>query len=130
MYTLVLCLFIACLFPYLSKIPVAIAMKNQPGGYNNRTPRDQQAALTGFGARAVAAHQNSFESLLIFACAALTAIATQHDSETIQHLAILYLVSRVVYHVLYLIDRDVLRTLIWAVGLVSSLSMIYLCLPN
>ena len=65
MTILIVCLFIACLLPYLAKIPTAIAMKNQPGGYDNNHPRAQQAMLTGFGARAVAAHQNSFESLII-----------------------------------------------------------------
>lgn len=128
MYTLIICLFIACLFPYLSKIPVAIAMKNQPGGYNNKTPRDQQASLTGFGARAVGAHQNSFEALLIFACAVLTALATHHHGRSMQHLAILYLLSRVFYHVLYLLDYDALRSFIWGVGTVTALSMMVLCL--
>ena len=103
MYTLILCLFIACLFPYLSKIPVAMAMKEQVGGYDNNHPRLQQATLTGLGARAIAAYQNSFESLLIFAIAILTAIATQHTSTTVQNLAILYLVSRGIYHLLYLL---------------------------
>ncbi|HHF7348431.1 TPA: MAPEG family protein [Legionella feeleii] len=80
MLTLTLCLFIACLLPYLAKIPVVIMMKRQPGGYDNKQPRAQQAALTGIGARAVAAHQNSFESLIIFSTAALTAIATHNTS--------------------------------------------------
>ena len=74
MYTLILCLFIACLFPYFAKIPVAMAMKDQPGGYDNNHPRAQQAALTGFGARAVAAHQNSFESLIIFSASSIIRI--------------------------------------------------------
>src|SRR3989338_9056830 len=102
MNTLVLSLFIACLLPYLSKIPLAIAMKKSSGGYDNNYPRTQAAELTGFGARALAAHQNSFESLIVFCAAVITALATNHTSETIQLLAIVYLVSRVIYHVFYL----------------------------
>lgn len=129
MFTLILCLFIACLFPVLSKFPVVIAMKNQPGGYDNNHPRAQQAALTGYGARAVAAHQNSYESLITFSAAVLTALATQHYSATIQALAIFYLLSRCVYNVFYLLNWSTLRSTIWALGLIASLSIIWLCLP-
>jgi len=128
MNLLILCLFIACLLPYLSKFPVAIAMKNQPGGYDNNQPRIQQAVLTGLGARAVAAHQNSFESLIIFSAAILTALATQHITPTIQALAIVYLITRCIYHVLYLLDWATLRSSIWAISLLSSLAIIGLCL--
>ena len=129
MSILILCLFIACLLPYLSKIPVAMAMKKQKGGYDNYEPRAQQAKLTGFGARAVAAHQNSFESLIVFAAAILTAVATQHVTPGIQLLAIGYLISRIVYHLFYIMNWATLRSLIWAVGLLCSLSIIWLSIP-
>ncbi|KTC85218.1 MAPEG family protein [Legionella brunensis] len=129
MYTLILCLFIACLFPYLSKIPVVVAMRKEPGGHDNNHPRIQQATLSGFGARAVAAHQNSFESLIIFSAAILTALVTHNITHTIQGLAIFYLLSRCVYHLLYLLNWATLRTTVWALGLIASLSIIWLCLP-
>lgn len=129
MCTLISSLFIACLFPYLSKIPLALAMNKEPGGYDNNNPRSQQANLTGFGARALAAHQNSFESLIIFSAAILTALATQHTTTTIQVLAVVYLISRVVYHLFYLLNWATLRSTIWAISLISSLSIIWLCLP-
>lgn len=128
MHTLILCLFIACLIPYFSKFPLAIAMKNQPSGYDNNYPRTQQASLTGFGARAAAAHQNSFESLIIFSSAILTALATQHATTTIQGLAIFYLITRCVYHVLYLMNWATLRSITWLISLVTSLSIFLLCL--
>ena len=129
MHTLILCLFIACLLPYLAKIPVAMAMNKQPKGYDNNHPRAQQAALTGYGARAVAAHQNSFESLIIFSSAILTAIATQHVTHGIQVLAVVYLVSRGIYHLFYLLNWATLRSSIWAIGVIASLSIIWLCIP-
>ena len=129
MYTLILCLLLACLLPYFSKIPVAIAMGKQSGGYDNHHPRTQQMALTGFGARANAAHQNSFESLIIFSAAILTAIATQHTTTNIQALAIFYLISRCVYHIMYLMNLAGLRSLVWSFSLLSSLTIIWLCLP-
>lgn len=129
MLTLTLCLFIACLFPFFAKIPVVMMMKGQPGGYDNKHPRAQQAALTGFGARAVAAHQNSFESLIIFSTASLTAIATHNTSYLIQGLAIFYLISRCIYHLFYLLNWSTLRSTIWALGCLSSLSILWLCIP-
>lgn len=129
MFILIVCLFIACLLPYIAKIPVAIAMNKQPGGYDNNHPRAQQAMLKGFGARANAAHQNSFESLIIFSAAILTALATQHTTPTIQWLAIAYLLTRGVYHILYLMNLATIRSIIWGIGYIISLSIIWLCLP-
>ncbi|MBA6223339.1 MAPEG family protein [Colwellia sp. MB02u-18] len=127
MTTLIICLFIAALLPFIAKIPVAIAM-HKMGGYNNNHPRAQQANLTGFGARAFAAHQNAFESLLIFAPAVLLAIATQNTGVVIQQLAITHIVARVLYNIAYLMNIGVIRSLIWGVGIVSSFTIIYQCI--
>ncbi|MFT6194645.1 MAG: putative MAPEG superfamily protein [Cognaticolwellia sp.] len=127
MTTLIICLFIASLLPFIAKIPVAIAM-HKMGGYNNNHPRDQQAKLTGFGARAFAAHQNAFESLLIFSPAVLLAIATQNTSAFIEQLAIAHIVARVLYNIAYLMNIGVIRSLIWGVGIISSFTIIYQCI--
>ncbi len=127
MTTLIICLFIAILLPYLIKIVVANFMQKE-GEYDNHYPRAQQARLQGMGARAVAAHQNSFESLLVFATAVLTAIATHHVSATIQILAIIYIVSRVIYCYFYLMDMASLRSTIWFVGFVCCLVILGLCI--
>jgi len=128
MHTLIVCLFIACLLPYLSKVPMAIAMNRQPGGYDNNHPRTQQALLIGFGARALAAHQNSFESLIVFSSAVLTALATQTINANTQGLAIGYLIARGIYHLLYLMNHSTLRSIVWGVSLFCSLGIILLCL--
>ena len=72
--SLLITLFIAMLLPFLAKAPLAAAMQ-KAGGYDNNNPRAQQAALTGFGQRANAAHYNSFEALLIYACAVFGTIS-------------------------------------------------------
>lgn len=128
MTTLIVCLFIALLLPYLAKMPVAYAMK-KTGHYDNHHPREQQAKLHGLGARAVGAHQNSFESLIVFSTAALTALATNNVSITIQILAVVYLVSRVIYHCFYLLNWAALRSSIWFVGYICCLAMLWLCIP-
>lgn len=122
------CLFVATILPFLAKVPVAIAM-NKLGGYDNNHPRAQQSQLTGFGARALAAHQNAFEALIIFAPAILVAIATQHTGELIQQLAIAHVSARILYNIFYLLNIGLIRSLVWAVGLISSLMIIWQCLP-
>ena len=129
MITLIWCLFIAALLPFIAKIPLALAM-NKAGGYDNNHPREQQANLKGFGARALAAHQNAFESLIIFSAAVLLAIATNTTSETIQLLAMVHIGARVIYNVLYLINVGVLRSLSWAIAIGSSFAIIWQCIPN
>jgi uncharacterized MAPEG superfamily protein len=127
MTTLIICLFIAALLPFVAKIPLAIAMQKS-GGYNNNHPRAQQAKLTGFGARALAAHENAFESLIIFAPAVLLAIATQNTGSFIEQLAITHVVARVFYNIAYLANIGTIRSVIWAVGIISSFTIIYQCI--
>lgn len=127
MTTLIVCLFIAALLPYLAKVPVAYAMQ-KAGGYDNNHPRAQQNALTGFGARALAAHQNAFESLIIFAPAVLLAITTNTTGDTIVNLAIVHVIARILFNVLYLYNISTLRSLVWSVATIASFSIIYLCI--
>ena len=119
MTTLLICLFIAMLLPYLAKGPVAVAMA-KAGGYDNAHPREQQAKLTGFGARAVAGHQNAFESLILFGLAVVTVIATDSVNATAVTFAIVHVIARIAYQVLYLIDKGTLRSLSWFVAIISS----------
>lgn len=128
MSTLIICLFIAAILPYLVKLPMAYAMY-KTGGYNNQYPRAQQAALQGFGARAVAAHQNSFEALLIFSIAVLTALITNNVSLMVENLAITFILTRIIYLMLYLLNWSSLRSLVWAIGFICSLTILGSSIP-
>jgi len=128
MSILIGCLFFALLLPFIAKIPLAFAM-NKQGGYDNKHPREQQAGLTGFGARALAAHQNAFESLIIFTPAILLAITSNHTGEFIQQLALLHVIARVFYHIFYLYNISILRSILWAVAIISSFTIIWQCMP-
>jgi uncharacterized MAPEG superfamily protein len=128
MTILISCLFIALLLPFIAKIPLAIAMKKQ-GHYDNNHPRSQQEKLEGKGARALAAHQNAFESLVIFTPAVLLAIITQPDNAFITQLAITHVIARIVYNVLYVYNLATLRSLAWFIGIFCSFSIIWQCLP-
>ncbi|GAA0821142.1 MAPEG family protein [Colwellia asteriadis] len=128
MTILIACLFIALLLPFIAKGPVAYAMAKL-GGYNNNHPREQQSQLTGFGARALAAHQNAFESLIIFAPAVLLAISTFNTGYVITTLAITHVVARIAYNILYLLNIGLLRSIVWAIATGCSFAIVYLCIP-
>ncbi|APC15258.1 hypothetical protein BLL42_05815 [Pseudomonas frederiksbergensis] len=114
------CVFISAVLIFVARMPVAKAMKEQ-GGYNNHLPRAQQAQLTGFGARALAAHQNSFEAFMLFAVGVLMAHTTQTAGWLIDGLAIIFVIARVIYLLCYWADLAWQRSLVWFVGLVCSL---------
>ncbi|MFC3034512.1 MAPEG family protein [Pseudoalteromonas fenneropenaei] len=126
MTILLSCALLAVLLPYLAKIPVAYAQQ-QAGGYDNHQPRQQQATLTGLGARAVAAHQNCFEGLIIFAVVFAAVLATNTTGAAVQYLFVTHVVARVVYCICYWLDIHLLRSIVWAVGYLSLLAALVLC---
>ena len=128
MFIVMLCLFIATCLPFLSKIVVGVVMSKE-GKYDNQHPREQQKRLTGFGARALAAHQNSFEALLIFSVAILSAVATQQVTWLTNVLAISFITTRIFYHIAYVMNYATLRSLVWFVGFFSSMTILGCCIP-
>ncbi|VVO44454.1 MAPEG family protein [Pseudomonas fluorescens] len=114
------CVFISALLIIIAKIPVAREMQAL-GGYDNHSPRNQQAQLTGFGARALAAHQNSFEAFMLFAAGVLMAHTTQTAGWLIDLLAIIFVIARVLYLLCYWTDLAWQRSLVWGIGFVCTL---------
>ncbi|PKG86443.1 hypothetical protein CXF85_01705 [Colwellia sp. 75C3] len=128
MTTLIICLFLALLLPLLAKGPVAYAMAKL-GGYNNNHPREQQSKLTGFGARALAAHQNAFESVILFAPAVILAVATGNTQQKIVILAVVHIIARVLYNIFYLLNIGLLRSIVWAIATFCSFTIVFQCIP-
>jgi uncharacterized MAPEG superfamily protein len=123
-----LCLLFAALMILLTKVPVAMAMARLPGGYDNHHPRAQQARLEGFGARALASHQNMLEAFPIFAAGVLAALVTGNDGQWTTLLALVFIAARIAYSILYLADFHVLRSLSWGAGFGASLGLMLLAL--
>lgn len=112
------CVSISALLIFVARVPVTREMKAQ--GYDNHNPRAQQAKLSGLGARAVAAHQNCWEAFTLFAVAVLMAHTTQTQGWLIDLLAILFVITRVLYLFLYWNDKSSPRSLVWLVGLICT----------
>jgi len=120
-------LFFAALLHGFSKLPLIIAQAKQPGGYNNRMPREQQNQLNDWGQRALAAHQNQIESFPLFAAGVLVITATGLSSSTLTLLCLTYLVARVLFIFFYIKNLATYRSLIWGIGFIISLALI--CAP-
>ncbi len=116
-----------CIIALFSESARRIA-QNKLAGYDNKHPREQQSKLTGFGARALAAHQNSFESLIVFGVALAVVMSTNNVYHVTETLAVMHVVSRVMYCIFYYINQDILRSLVWLVGYVCAVAMIAVCL--
>lgn len=111
---------------YLAKVPVAVAMAREGSGYDNHLPRAQQARLSGWGERALSAHQNGFESFPAFAASVIAANVAGVERSTALALALTYLGARVVYVGLYLADRATFRSLVWGVGFCATMALFVL----
>ncbi len=123
MTTLVVCALLAVLMPYLAKVPVAVAMAKL-GRYDNKHPRSQQAKLTGFGAWALAAHQNCFESLAVFAIAIAAVLGSNSVNAVTETLAVTHIVSRTLYCIFYWLNLDIIRSLVWFIGLGTAMIVV------
>lgn len=124
METAAFSLFIVALLHFISKMPIAMAQSNvDEDGYDNNHPRAQQARLTGFGQRALAAHQNGIEAFPIFAAAVLIALYAKVDMATIEIESMLFVACRVVYLVLYWANIALIRSLVWAAGYIICLHL-------
>jgi len=117
------CLFIAAVLMITSKAPAMKAMAGMKGGYDNQHPRAQQAALTGAGARGIAAHQNTIEAFPLFAAGVLVAEVFATGSTIAAVLAVVFIVTRVFYIGLYVGNKATLRSIVWAVGYLSCLAL-------
>jgi uncharacterized MAPEG superfamily protein len=127
MTTPFVCVLIAYLLVYVPKLPLSVAMARQPGGYDNKDPRAQQAKLEGMGARARGAHYNGLEAFPAFAAAVLVAHVAGAADHRASILAISFVVARSLYIAAYLADLDYLRSAIWGIGFLCTVALF--CLP-
>ena len=98
-------------FPFL-----AVGYARFQVGYDRSAPRSMLDKLPPYAKRATWAHQNAFESFMIFAPAALMAYVTGQDSVLAFGAAIAYLIARLFYPVFYILDIPALRSLMYGVG--------------
>ncbi len=111
---LLLCIAIAAFLIYVPFL--AVGYGRFKVGYDRSAPRAMLDKLPPYAQRATWAHQNSFESFIVFAPAALMAYVTGQDSGLALGAAIAYLIARLFYPIFYILDIPALRSLMYGVG--------------
>ena len=107
---------VAALLPYGA---VALA-KFGGAGYDNASPRAYLAGLTGWRARADAAHRNHFEAFAPFAAGVLLAQMAHAAQGRVDLLAAGFVAARLGYTAAYLADWATVRSALWLAGLVCT----------
>lgn len=99
-------------------------------GYDNRDPRAWLARQTGFRARANAAQANCFEAFPFFAVGLVLALLTGVEPDTVDALAMFFVVSRVAYVFFYVTDRAKWRTIVWSAAYLTVVALYALAMLN
>ena len=97
-------------------------------GYDLSAPRAMFDRLPAYAQRASWAHQNSFETFVVFAAAALMADATGVDSAAAARAAIAFVIARLLFSVFYILDLPLSRSLMFAIGSFCTATLFVLSL--
>jgi uncharacterized MAPEG superfamily protein len=123
------CVLLAALLPYvcvwIAKWPL-VGKRRSEGGYDNADPRGWLARQTGFKARANAAQANSFEALPFFIGAVVIAHQLGAPQVWVDVLALLFVVLRIIYIVMYVAGLPTVRSAIWALALLVNIGILFI----
>ena len=122
----ILCIVVAYLLVYVPHFAAGSQRFKQPGGFDNKHPRDQTARLEGWAKRAVAAHQNGHETFSPFAIAVVVASVGGANPHTLTLLALAFVVLRVLYIAAYIGNVAPVRSLIWTSSLLVTFALFLL----
>lgn len=114
-------LFIVSLFPITLAVMGGYLRYKQFGRFDNHHPRLQQAQMTGLGARVLAAQKNAWEALIFYLSMCVLAYVSGVDTDSLSYAAGLFLLSRIVHPLFYILDMDTYRSLVFLVGWCSCL---------
>ncbi len=87
-------------------------------GIDLSAPRAMLDRLPDYAKRATWAHQNSFETFILFTAATLTVYVTDTASEKTSLYVVAFVVTRLLFILFYIIDWPLLRSPMWAIGMV------------
>jgi uncharacterized MAPEG superfamily protein len=126
----IVCIVVAYFLVYLPHFIAGSQRFKQPGGFDNKHPRDQTARLEGWARRASAAHQNGFETFSPFAIAVVVAWVGRGNEQRLTTLAIAFVALRAIYIALYLANLAPLRTVVWTCSLLTIVALFLLPLAS
>lgn len=88
------------------------------------SPRDKPREIIGVAGRAQRALNNHFEGLILFSIAVFVTVTSDQSTQTTAACAWVYLGARILYVPAYLFGLSPWRSLIWAVGLAATVTML------
>lgn len=112
------CVVAAGLMPYF-----IVGIAKWDSSFDNANPRDWLAAREGMAKRAHAAHLNAFEAFPFFAAAVIVAHLLKAEQESVNFFAGAWLVFRVLYAVFYLANKPTLRSVVWTLAMLCTLTI-------
>jgi uncharacterized MAPEG superfamily protein len=112
----------AIAFPWLMAVIKKSALASN-GYYNNSAPRAGLENLQGVSRRALWAEKNSFEILPAYIAAVVVAHMAGAVQAYIDLIAILFITTRVLYALCYLMNWATLRSIVWTLGLICIVSL-------
>jgi uncharacterized MAPEG superfamily protein len=120
------CIAAAAALVYAPFLVVALARLQL--GYDSSAPRAMFERLPAYAQRATWAHQNSFETFMLFSAAALMAFVTGVDSEAAGWAAIAFPLARLLFSVFYILNVPLGRSLMFAISSSCTVSLFYFSL--
>ena len=122
------CVLVAALLPLVCAGIAKSGMVSTPkreGGYDNNNPRAWLARQIDWRARANAAQANTFEALPFFFAAVIIAHLLQAGQTQLDILALLFVVLRIAYIMMYVADLAKARSTIWALALFVNMGILF-----
>ena len=116
----------SCFLAFVQMVVGAMGATQQVGLPTLAGNREGMAEIVGWAGRAMRAHRNMLESLVIFAALVLVAHVTNKSGNSLVIMgAQIFFWARLAYALVYLAGVAWLRTVVWAVAVVG-LAMIFI----
>ena len=122
------CVLVAALMPIVCAGIAKYGMfgkSRRDGGFDNHNPRNWLARQTDWRARANAAQQNTFEALPFFFAAVIIAHLLQAGQTRLDILALMFVVLRIAYIMMYVADWAKARSLLWSLALLVNIGILF-----
>lgn len=120
------CIAVAAVLIYAPFLVVAYGRMQV--GYDVARPRAMFEKLPPYAQRATWAHQNAFETFMVFAAGALMAYVTGQNSPLAAGAAIAFVVARIFYSLFYIFNVPLGRSLMFGIGSLSTATLFILSL--
>jgi len=118
-------LFIVAVMPIVLSMMGGFFRVRQFGRLDNAYPRLQQAELRGVGARVLGAQANAWEALSIYTVTVFIAFAAGVDLRSLDVPALLFVVFRILYSALYVMNLAWLRSVVFGLGMGCCIYIFY-----